>query len=132
MPRAFAALLLPCLALAGCTQQAPGEERDTPATDPATWGTAANPASGFKEVLLLDDRFDPAEYWVQAGTRIEFDNKGQSVHTATADDASFDTGDLSPTARREHVVWFNATGDAHYHCRYHGDAGMRGLLHVVP
>ena len=130
-------VLLASLALSGCTQPpGPGrnasEERDAPASgDPSAWGTATNPASGFKEILLLDDRYDPVEFWIHAGTRIEFDAKGQHVHTATDDAAGFDTGDLSPAGAREFVAWFNATKDVAFHCRHHGEAGMRGTLHVV-
>jgi plastocyanin len=50
-----------------------------------------------------------------------------TVHTVTADDGSFDSGDLQPGAT--FGVTFNTAGPHPYHCKYHSE--MTGIVKCV-
>ena len=62
-------------------------------------------------------KFDPASISVAAGTEIVFTNDGAEVHTATADDGSFDTGTLSSGGTAS--VTFDEPGTFTYKCSLH-------------
>ena len=50
-------------------------------------------------VVALDDVFDPTNPKLPVGTTVTFVNQGDTPHTVTADDESFDSGDLTPGRR---------------------------------
>ncbi len=56
-------------------------------------------------------------------------NKGQSVHTVTADDNSFDSGNLTVGAQFTHT--FTQPGRYPYYCQMHGGAGGFGMAGVI-
>jgi len=73
-----------------------------PAAKPAqsaggTGGQATAPAggAGAGAVEIIDFKFDPEPITVKAGTEIQWTNVDSAPHTATADDGSFDTGELA-------------------------------------
>lgn len=77
--------------------------------DPTTWG------------------FRPADLVVEAGTTIVWRNNGKSAHTVTADDGSFDSGEIQPGA-----TWkqrFDVPGAFAYHCTPH--PWMKASIRVV-
>ena len=45
-------------------------------------------------IEIADFKFDPETMTVEAGTEVTWTNSDDAPHTATADDSSFDTGDL--------------------------------------
>jgi plastocyanin len=54
-------------------------------------------------------------------------NNDNIVHTVTADDGSFDSGDLQPGATFGFT--FNTVGPHPYHCKYHAE--MTGIVKCV-
>jgi plastocyanin len=52
-----------------------------------------------------------------------------TVHTVTADDGSFDSGNLNPT--QSFSLVFNTVGQFNYHCQYHQSLGMVGTINVA-
>ena len=80
-------------------------------------------------VNMVDDAFQPASITVAAGESVTFANSGESPHTATADDGSFDTGTIDPGASA--TVKFDTPGKYPYFCRFHGDPGGSGMAGVV-
>jgi plastocyanin len=86
-------------------------------------------AGGDETVEARDDFFDPEAIHVPAGTRIEWPNTGRNAHTVTADDGSFDSGNLPPG--KEYALSFPKAGVYRYFCRYHGSAGGLGMAGVV-
>lgn len=93
-------------------------------------GTSADdPASGSLEVEMRDFVFDPKEVWVEPGTEVTWLNAGSVVHTATAEDGSWDSGDVAPG--KEFSQTFDEMGDLSYVCVYHQAQGMVGTIHVV-
>jgi plastocyanin len=73
-------------------------------------------------------KFDPVEITVPAGTTVVWQNKGQLDHTATAENGSFDSGNLKPGGSFQFK--FSTPGDYKYFCTPHKDLGMIGVVHV--
>ncbi|MEP7286122.1 MAG: cupredoxin domain-containing protein [Chloroflexota bacterium] len=114
-------------------------EANTPvaaATSVATVNAAAPPAttnaSSAAEAVIVtlnDDEFAPKSLNVPVGTLVRFVNKGVHKHTVTADDDSFDSGQLKAGATFEFT--FTKAGDVPLYCANHGDKGGQGMSMVV-
>jgi plastocyanin len=111
MTSRFASALLVAagLAIAGCGDDDGGS---ADATAPTTQSSTTT-----DKVEIVDFTFAPETIEVAAGTEVTWTNADTSPHTATADDASFDTGDLDKgdSAR----ITFKETGSFTYYCRFH-------------
>jgi tyrosinase len=70
-------------------------------------------------VDIADFAFDPDMLEVDAGTTITWTNQDEAPHTVTADDASFDSGQLAFGATFSHL--FDTPGTVTYHCEIHPD-----------
>jgi plastocyanin len=81
------------------------------------------------EVATEDFVFDPKTITVDPGEDILFDNTGNAPHTATADNGSFDTGNLDPG--QSETITINAEGTYPYYCRYHGSPGGTGMAGTI-
>ena len=65
----------------------------------------------------IGDAFIPASLTVKAGTKVTFINDDDDAHTATADDASWDSEGLNQTEKWTHA--FAKAGKIAYHCTVH-------------
>ena len=63
---------------------------------------------------------------VTVGTTVKWVNNDNMVHTVTADDNSYNSGDLAAGATFSHT--FSTAGTYTYHCKYH--SGMTGTVWV--
>ena len=93
--------------------------------------TAATAGASYgATVVAIDNVFDPAVVRIQPGQSVDWANEGRSPHTVTADDGSWDSGDLQPGA--EFSRTFDEPGLYSFHCRYHGapGSGMSGTVAV--
>lgn len=110
-------VLVSTAVLAGCVQP-----------DPVTIDCEAT-----SEVSLVDLAFDPDSACVDEGATVTWTNEGSEVHTVTAADGSFDSGDVAPGETFE--VTFDERGAFDVHCRYHStvedDGSRRGMVGVV-
>jgi plastocyanin len=89
---------------------------------------AAAPAlAGTSIVNVQFQAFGPDHLQVLPGETVEWDNVSERRHTVTADDGSFDSGDLFSGQTFSHL--FAAAGTYPYHCRVH--AGMVGEIDAV-
>ena len=82
--------------------------------------TAAAPASGTGTgtvVHIRDDAFVPASLTVKAGDKVTFVNDDDDAHTATADDAAWDSEGLNQGQKWTHA--FMKAGKVAYHCTVH-------------
>jgi plastocyanin len=68
-------------------------------------------------ISVQDYLFLPQQSQVPVGTTVNFSNDGTIVHTATAQDGSFDTGDITPG--QVVGVTFNSAGNYIYNCAPH-------------
>lgn len=118
-------LLALALVLAGCQQ-----------------GVESAPAAPETvNIDMQDSRFVPQTAQVTPGATVRWVNRGDLPHTATADDGTFDSGNIAPGQAYSWTVPADAEpGTAvYYHCSLHGQAGdgeslgagMAGELEVV-
>ncbi len=82
--------------------------------------------NGRKTVNIRDLAFNPAQLNIAPGTIVRFLNNDTVAHTATADNALFDTGELEPGESFE--IYFEGSGTVPYHSEPHPD--MKGSLVV--
>jgi alcohol dehydrogenase (cytochrome c) len=78
-------------------------------------------------VWMLDYAFQPVRIQVPVGTTVGWENRGAVVHTATANNGTFDTGDIPSGATA--TVQFNTAGTFNYTCSPH--PWMIGQVNVV-
>ena len=112
---------------------APEEADAGPTTEPAPANTPppgldSSSAPAVVEVAMLDDRFDPPELTVTAGTIVRFVNRGANWHSVAAFDGSFDSGRVDPGGSFE--VRLDTPGTSQFLCKHHGLRGMLGRITV--
>lgn len=78
-------------------------------------------------VTMQDYQFQPQTVTVRTGGTVSWQNQGVTVHTATANNGEFDTGDVSP-GQSSGGVTFNQPGVYQYTCQYHPQ--MKGTIVV--
>ncbi len=79
------------------------------------------------EVTMSGDLFSPASLQIMTGTTVTWRNNDDDVHTVTANDGSFDSGDIDPGETFTRT--FSSTATIAYHCMHH--SGMTGTVVVV-
>jgi plastocyanin len=77
-------------------------------------------------VDIAGQAFDPASVTVSIGDSVTWTNADGVAHTATADDASFDTGNIA--AGGSDSITFATAGSFPYHCTIH--PAMTGTITV--
>jgi hypothetical protein len=80
-------------------------------------------------VSAIDDEFDPATATIDPGDTVMWSNDGESVHTVTADDGSFDSGPMEAGATFSFA--FEEPGTYAYFCAVHGAAGGVGMSGTI-
>jgi plastocyanin len=74
--------------------------------------------------------FLPNPITIQVGTTVIWTNGDTATpHTVTADDGSFDSGNLIPGSGFQ--VTFATPGTYAYRCQYHASLGMTGTINVL-
>jgi LPXTG-motif cell wall-anchored protein len=81
------------------------------------------------DVSIVDDAFQPREIEVESGTTVTWTNEGGTPHTVTADNGSFESGNLDPGD--DFSETFADSGRYPYYCEYHGGPGGEGMSGVV-
>jgi plastocyanin len=87
-------------------------------------------------VEVRDNSFEPNALTVQVGDTVRFTYNGSNMHTATADNGEFDSGDcpgqtcFMPAVGRTSFEWTSeAVGEVPFHCEVH--ASMTGTITVL-
>jgi plastocyanin len=92
----------------------------------------APPPSGkaprAEKVEIVNFAYNPDPVTIQEGGKVIWINRDSSPHTATADDGSFDTGELKEGKLKSET--FKEAGEFTYFCQVHPD--MHGTIRVVP
>lgn len=86
---------------------------DTNSTSVQKRTTTRTTSSSTTTVDITDDEFDPSELNIAAGTTVTFVNNGTGLHTATADNGLFDSGELAPGS--SYPVVLEGAGTVTYH-----------------
>ena len=88
------------------------------------------PESGSTQsVRVVDSAFEDREITVTVGTTVMWTHSGNFPHTVTADDSSFDSGNLA--SGNVFSVTYNEVGTFPYYCSYHGGPNGSGMAGVV-
>ncbi|MGH9178347.1 MAG: cupredoxin domain-containing protein [Acidimicrobiales bacterium] len=80
-------------------------------------------------VTVADNVFEPQAASAVAGDSVVWAQPGSRVHTVTADDGSFDSGNLA--AGQTFSRTFNTPGTIRYYCKIHGAPGGIGMSGVI-
>jgi plastocyanin len=80
-------------------------------------GGGGTPPPPANSVNIQNMAFSPATLSVAAGTTVTWTNNDAMTHTVTADNSSFDSGNLAQGATFTHK--FTAAGTISYHCKIH-------------
>jgi plastocyanin len=80
-------------------------------------GGAAVAQGTSASVTIQGFAFSPGTLQIAAGTRVTWTNNDQVAHTVTADDGSFDSGDIAPGGTFN--MTFDTAGTIAYHCKIH-------------
>jgi plastocyanin len=124
------------LALASCggggssdeTQaEEPSATSESTTTEPAESGAGGEHLERSVKVDIADFAYDPDPVRVQAGGKVIWLNEDSAAHTATADDGSFETGEIDEGKLKSES--FKQPGTFTYHCRIHPQ--MKGTIEVV-
>jgi plastocyanin len=109
---------------AGRGDYGPSEsEAAAPATDPAATGDAASDGA---EIVISGFAFSE-DITVPVGTTVIVRNEDGAPHTFTADDGSFDSGNIDGGATFE--MTFSEAGTFAFHCNVH--PAMTGTITVT-
>jgi LPXTG-motif cell wall-anchored protein len=91
--------------------------------------SAAPRLAETKNVSIKDFEFAPKEISVNVGDTISWKNDGATQHTVTADDGSFDSGNLDVGGTFSHT--FDKAGTVAYYCKLHGAKGGSGMAATI-
>ena len=80
-------------------------------------GTNNNIAQAPNTVSIVNMAFTPATITVTAGTTVTWNNNDNITHTVTADDDSYDSGNIG--AGSSFTRTFSIAGSYPYHCTIH-------------
>lgn len=83
--------------------------------------TSSNPS-----VSIKNSAFSVGTLKISAGTTVKWTNNDAMNHTVTADDGSFDSGNIAPGA--SYTKTFSTKGTFAYHCSIH--TGMKATVEV--
>jgi plastocyanin len=89
--------------------------------------TGAGTVNYTAKVTMSNNTFTLASVTVMQSGSILWVNNDNQVHTVTADDGSFDSGDIA--AGGSFGLAFIVVGPHYYHCKYHPE--MTGLVKCV-
>lgn len=86
----------------------------------------STPPPVSNSVSIANMAFSPATLTVTAGTTVTWTNSDGMAHTVTADNSSFDSGNMAMGAKYSKV--FSTPGTYAYHCIIHPE--MKGTVIV--
>ncbi|HSW89581.1 MAG TPA: cupredoxin domain-containing protein [Patescibacteria group bacterium] len=123
MKKLFLSLALVSL-LSACTSNT-----QAPVASPAAQiNSSTSPAAVNNQnvVTMQGYAFFPATITIKAGQTVTWKNADNTIHSATADDKSFDTGTFDQSTDK--TVTFSKPGTYTYHCSIH--PMMKGTIIV--
>lgn len=94
--------------------------------DSDSGGSATGGAGSGPTVVIKDFKFEPANVKVAPGAKVTVKNEDSAAHTLTADDRSFDTGNIEGKAQKD--ITASKPGQVSYKCDIH--QYMTGVIQV--
>jgi plastocyanin len=130
-------LLILALGIASCggggdstSTEAGATSAESEAETEAETGSAPAPSGNARraeKVEIVDFAYSPDPVTIEEGGKVIWINQDSAPHTATADDGSFDTGELEEGKLKSET--FKEPGEFTYHCEIH--PAMHGTVRVV-
>ncbi len=122
------AAVTPAFKVTGAGIQSAAPSQATPASQAtaASQGAAAGPSAAVK---LVNFKFTPAQLTVKVGTTVVWTSEDGVPHTVTADDGSFNSGNLKKGDSFKFT--FTKAGKFPYYCTFHGTAGGGGMSGTI-
>jgi FtsP/CotA-like multicopper oxidase with cupredoxin domain len=102
---------------------------EDPTPEPVASPTVEQAPAGSAEIVMVDDRFEPGEITVPAGTTVTWVNKGSRWHSVANLDLRFTSGKIFPG--ESYSYQFTEPGVYSIYCQHHAMAGMNGVVTVV-
>lgn len=90
------------------------------------YSSPMNNMPAANSVSIVNMSFSPASLTVTAGTTVTWTNNDGMTHTVTADDASFDSGNITMGSKYSRL--YSTAGTYTYHCTIHPT--MKGTIVV--
>jgi len=78
-------------------------------------------------IYMRGSVFSVPNLTISAGSKVTWVNDDNMIHTVTANDASFNSGDINPGSSFSYT--FNTVGTYNYYCMHH--AGMTAVVTIV-
>ena len=103
--------------LAACGSSSSSGGYSAPARAPSSSALSTAPATGSSQITISNFAFSPANLTVHVGQRVTVTNKDSTPHTWTANDHSFDSGNLNTDASFSFT--FTKAGTFGYICSIH-------------
>lgn len=116
----FTLAALAALAWSACGSDDAGSGGDSPG------GSGGGSPSTGQALVMKNFNFQPSTLEVPAGATVMVKNEDGDAHTATADDRSFDTGNIEGMGQKEITV--TKAGQIAYKCDIH--PYMTGVIQV--
>lgn len=104
------------LVAVGCGGSGDNNPSGSPTTTAAS-ATTGGGSSGGSAATIQNFAFQPATINAKAGQKVTWTNDDSTTHTVTADNGSFDSGDLSPGKSFSSTL--AKSGTIKYHCSIH-------------
>jgi plastocyanin len=117
-------LLIPLFVVACGSDDSPSIGGESTASSSST--TTEAPAGGGMTISIKNFSFNPQELQVKVGDTVTITNDDTATHTWTADDGSFDAGEIAPGTTKTET--FSKAGTVKYHCKIH--TSMHGQVVV--
>lgn len=89
-------------------------------------GSYNNPVPAANSISIVNMAFSPASLTVTVGSNVTWTNNDNMTHTVTADDNSFDSGNIAMGSKYSKT--FPTAGTYTYHCTIHPN--MKGTIIV--
>ena len=89
--------------------------------------STSNPNLPGHTIHITNSGFNSDSVQVATGEFVTWINDDNTAHTVTADDGSFDSGDITPGS--SYKLQFNTIGIFYYHCKNHST--MTGVIRVL-
>jgi plastocyanin len=117
----LALLAIAALIAAGCGSSSNNNPSGSPTTTApstaASTTTAGGTSSGSTAATIQNFAFHPATTNAKADQKVTWSNEDSTTHTVTADNGSFNSGNLSPG--KSFSFTFAQAGTSKYHCSIH-------------
>jgi plastocyanin len=112
-------LIAAACSTADCSSGSSSSSTPTAPSSGSGDGSQNNPIT----VFITNSTYSPNPLTVKAGQYVNFKNNDGTVHSATFDNGTYESGDIPAYSAHDVAVAMTTTGTVTFHCRFHGENG---------